>query len=195
MPVSACRKGKKLQSGIDAWRGEQGYPATPSVSTFSGQLSQCATVLSVPPQAGAEACAPDLAQVNPLAETVDGELVAADAKLGFDDNAAFRQKELFAMRDSSQEDPRRGHDHASFSLRYSAALSSEHRDECTTPLHQALSSADSLFNNGSVLGRHYLSYRDEGDHLGRAYPSVPAGMHAKALTACAAGRWRQARAT
>ncbi len=46
--------------------------------------------------------------MNPLAETVDGELVAADAKLGFDDNAAFRQKELFAMRDSSQEDPRRG---------------------------------------------------------------------------------------
>lgn len=47
-------------------------------------------------------------QVNPLAETRDGKLVAADAKLGFDDNAAFRQKELFAMRDYSQEDPRRG---------------------------------------------------------------------------------------
>jgi succinyl-CoA synthetase beta subunit len=36
-----------------------------------------------------------------------GKLVAADAKLGFDDNAAFRQEELFAMRDESQEDPRR----------------------------------------------------------------------------------------
>ena len=33
--------------------------------------------------------------------------MAADAKLGFDDNAAYRQKELFAMRDHSQEDPRR----------------------------------------------------------------------------------------
>jgi len=44
--------------------------------------------------------------VNPLAETHDGKVVAADAKLGFDDNAAFRQKELFAMRDYSQEDPR-----------------------------------------------------------------------------------------
>ena len=31
---------------------------------------------------------------------------AADAKLGFDDSASFRQKELFAMRDTSQEDPR-----------------------------------------------------------------------------------------
>ena len=32
--------------------------------------------------------------------------MAADAKLGFDDNAAFRHKDLFAKRDSSQEDPR-----------------------------------------------------------------------------------------
>lgn len=45
-------------------------------------------------------------QVNPLAESSDGRLIAADAKLGFDDNAAFRQKELFAKRDPSQEDPR-----------------------------------------------------------------------------------------
>lgn len=45
-------------------------------------------------------------QVNPLAETEDGTLVAADAKLGFDDNASFRHKDLFAKRDSSQEDPR-----------------------------------------------------------------------------------------
>ena len=47
-------------------------------------------------------------QINPLAETEDGKLVAADAKLGFDDNAAFRHKDLFAERDASQEDPRSG---------------------------------------------------------------------------------------
>jgi succinyl-CoA synthetase beta subunit len=46
-----------------------------------------------------------MVEVNPLAET-DTELIAADAKLGFDDNAAFRQKDLFAKRDESQEDPR-----------------------------------------------------------------------------------------
>lgn len=44
--------------------------------------------------------------MNPLAEDENGALLAADAKLGFDDNAAFRQKELFAMRDDSQIDPR-----------------------------------------------------------------------------------------
>jgi succinyl-CoA synthetase beta subunit len=45
-------------------------------------------------------------QINPLAETSDGKLVAADAKLNFDDNSAFRQQDVFALRDTSQEDPR-----------------------------------------------------------------------------------------
>ena len=40
-----------------------------------------------------------MVEVNPLAEGLDGTLIAADAKLGFDDNAAYRQKEIFAMRD------------------------------------------------------------------------------------------------
>ena len=47
-------------------------------------------------------------KVNPLAEDTEGRLIAADAKLGFDDNAAFRQKEIFALKDDSQIDPRRG---------------------------------------------------------------------------------------
>ncbi|XP_055830001.1 succinate--CoA ligase [ADP-forming] subunit beta, mitochondrial [Solanum dulcamara] len=45
-------------------------------------------------------------EINPLAETSDNKLIAADAKLNFDDNAAYRQKEIFSLRDSSQEDPR-----------------------------------------------------------------------------------------
>lgn len=47
-----------------------------------------------------------MVEVNPLAEDEAGRLIAADAKMGFDDNAAFRQKEIFAMRDESQIDPR-----------------------------------------------------------------------------------------
>ena len=46
-----------------------------------------------------------LLEVNPLAEC-EGMLMCADTKLNFDDNAAFRQKDVFAQRDSSQEDPR-----------------------------------------------------------------------------------------
>lgn len=45
-------------------------------------------------------------QINPIAETSDNQLVAADAKLNFDDNAAYRQKEIFSLRDPTQEDPR-----------------------------------------------------------------------------------------
>lgn len=33
-------------------------------------------------------------------------VMAMDAKLNFDDNASFRQKEVFALRDKSQEDKR-----------------------------------------------------------------------------------------
>ena len=47
-----------------------------------------------------------MVEVNPLAEDVNGHLIAADAKIGFDDNAAFRHKDIFALRDTTQEDPR-----------------------------------------------------------------------------------------
>ena len=46
-----------------------------------------------------------LLEVNPLAEC-EGFLMCADTKLNFDDNAAFRQKDIFALRDTSQEDAR-----------------------------------------------------------------------------------------
>ena len=45
-------------------------------------------------------------EVNPLAEDAEGNLIAADAKVGFDDNAEFRQNEIFEQRDLTQEDPR-----------------------------------------------------------------------------------------
>ncbi|KAI5954446.1 LSC2 [Candida jiufengensis] len=44
-------------------------------------------------------------EINPLSETPDHKVLAMDAKLGFDDNAAFRQEEVFSWRDPTQEDP------------------------------------------------------------------------------------------
>lgn len=44
-------------------------------------------------------------EINPLSETPDHKVLAMDAKLGFDDNASFRQKEVFEWRDPTQEDP------------------------------------------------------------------------------------------
>ena len=46
-----------------------------------------------------------LIEVNPLIVTKDGRLVALDAKINVDANALFRQPELVALRDPSQEDP------------------------------------------------------------------------------------------
>ena len=46
-----------------------------------------------------------LAEVNPLVVTKDGRVLAADAKLNFDDNALYRHKELLELRDLDEEDP------------------------------------------------------------------------------------------
>ncbi|KAL9108092.1 MAG: hypothetical protein Q9227_007067 [Pyrenula ochraceoflavens] len=43
-------------------------------------------------------------EINPLSETSDHQVLAMDAKLNFDDNAEFRQQEVFSWRDTSQED-------------------------------------------------------------------------------------------
>ncbi|HXS26611.1 MAG TPA: ADP-forming succinate--CoA ligase subunit beta [Steroidobacteraceae bacterium] len=54
-----------------------------------------------------------LVEVNPLIVTRDARLLALDAKVNIDANALFRQKELAALRDPSQEDPmeRRASEH------------------------------------------------------------------------------------
>ncbi|KAF7274397.1 succinyl-coenzyme A synthetase beta subunit, GDP-forming [Rhynchophorus ferrugineus] len=45
-------------------------------------------------------------EINPLVETDDGKVIAVDAKLNFDDNAKFRQKDIFAMEDITESDAR-----------------------------------------------------------------------------------------
>lgn len=44
-------------------------------------------------------------EINPLVETDDQQVVSVDAKIGFDDNAQFRQKEIFGMEDATEMDP------------------------------------------------------------------------------------------
>eukprot|EP01104_Vermistella_antarctica_P013190 TRINITY_DN3961_c0_g4_i1.p1 TRINITY_DN3961_c0_g4~~TRINITY_DN3961_c0_g4_i1.p1 ORF type:complete len:443 (-),score=135.76 TRINITY_DN3961_c0_g4_i1:123-1421(-) len=45
-------------------------------------------------------------EINPLVQASDGKVYAVDAKINFDDNAEYRQKEVFAFRDPADEDPR-----------------------------------------------------------------------------------------
>lgn len=45
-----------------------------------------------------------LLEINPLVVTKDGQLVALDAKINFDSNALYRQKDVMEMRDLSEEE-------------------------------------------------------------------------------------------
>lgn len=47
----------------------------------------------------------NLAEINPLILTADDKIIALDAKIGFDDNALFRHKEIGELRDLNEEDP------------------------------------------------------------------------------------------
>lgn len=51
-------------------------------------------------------CDCSIAEINPLILTKAGQVVALDAKMNFDSNALFRQKEISALRDLNEEDPR-----------------------------------------------------------------------------------------
>jgi succinyl-CoA synthetase beta subunit len=49
-------------------------------------------------------CDASLIEINPLIVTGDGTLMALDAKINIEENALYRQSELHALRDPSQED-------------------------------------------------------------------------------------------
>lgn len=51
-------------------------------------------------------CDCSIAEINPLILTKEGQVMALDAKMNFDSNALFRQKEILALRDLNEEDPR-----------------------------------------------------------------------------------------
>jgi succinyl-CoA synthetase beta subunit len=46
-----------------------------------------------------------LVEINPLLVTKEGDVLALDCKMNFDDNALFRHKDIAAMRDLAEEDP------------------------------------------------------------------------------------------
>ena len=46
-----------------------------------------------------------MVEINPLIETPEGDIMALDAKMNFDDNALFRHPDVFELRDEAEEDP------------------------------------------------------------------------------------------
>jgi succinyl-CoA synthetase beta subunit len=51
-------------------------------------------------------CDCSIAEINPLILTKEGQVMALDGKMSFDSNALFRHKEILALRDLNEEDPR-----------------------------------------------------------------------------------------
>ena len=51
-------------------------------------------------------CDCSMLEINPLVVTPDGQVLALDAKFGFDDNALYRHPDIVAYRDTEEEDPR-----------------------------------------------------------------------------------------
>ena len=47
-----------------------------------------------------------LVEINPLVVTGDGQIIALDAKMNFDDNALYRQADISELRDETEEDVR-----------------------------------------------------------------------------------------
>jgi malate-CoA ligase subunit beta len=60
-----------------------------------------------------------MVEINPLAVTKDGNVLALDAKMAFDDNALFRRPTVHELRDYAEEDPREA-EAAKYGLNYVA---------------------------------------------------------------------------
>ena len=48
----------------------------------------------------------EMLEINPLIVTPAGDIKALDAKMGFDNNALYRQSDIMALRDETEEDPK-----------------------------------------------------------------------------------------
>jgi succinyl-CoA synthetase beta subunit len=69
-----------------------------------GQIDQCVTLIEALYRAFRDKDM-SLLEVNPLVVTKAGNLLCLDAKIGFDDNALFRHKDVAELRDIEEEDP------------------------------------------------------------------------------------------
>jgi succinyl-CoA synthetase beta subunit len=105
--VAATSPEKILKTHIDPIAGLQPYQTRQiafGLGLVGDQIKQLASIMSGLYRIFTEHDV-SLIEINPLIVTRDGKLMALDAKLGIDDNALYRQKELAALRDTSQENP------------------------------------------------------------------------------------------
>jgi succinyl-CoA synthetase beta subunit len=98
---------KVLKEPLHPLLGLQAYQARDLAYKlgFEGKLAGEATKLMLNLAKVFQKTDASLAEINPLVVTKDGQLLAIDAKINFDDNALFRHKDLEELADESQEKP------------------------------------------------------------------------------------------
>ena len=86
---------RKLAFGLDIGAGVPKPKET--IKKFVKTVSQLAALFEK------EDCS--LCEINPLVVTGDGNIIALDSKINFDDNAAVRHREWAELQDTDEEDP------------------------------------------------------------------------------------------
>ncbi len=106
--VAAKTPEKILKESIDPAIGLQGYQARKlafGLGIPKESLNKAVAFMTALYKAFVDTdCS--LAEINPLVLTKQGDLIALDCKMGFDDNALFRHADIREMRDFAEEDPR-----------------------------------------------------------------------------------------
>src|SRR5436853_426720 len=106
--VAAKHPEKILRARIDPVVGLAGYQARDLAFGLglSGAAVNSFVKFGTAMYRAYEATDASIVEINPLVLTKQGEVIALDAKINLDDNALYRHKELAALRDPDEEDPR-----------------------------------------------------------------------------------------
>ncbi|MFN7003253.1 MAG: ADP-forming succinate--CoA ligase subunit beta [Roseinatronobacter sp.] len=106
--VAAHTPEKILSFAIDPATGIQGFHGRRvafALGLEGKQVKQCVDLLNKLYKLFVERDA-EMVEINPLIVTTDGDLKCLDAKMGFDSNSLYRQPEILALRDETEEDPK-----------------------------------------------------------------------------------------
>jgi succinyl-CoA synthetase beta subunit len=104
--VAASTPDKIISFSIDPATGVQGFHGRRVAFTLGlegKQVKQCVDLVNKLYKMFIEKDA-EMLEINPLIVTTDGDLKCLDAKMGFDSNALYRQPDVLALRDETEED-------------------------------------------------------------------------------------------
>lgn len=106
--VAARTPEKILRQAIDPATGFQPFHARKLTHGLGleGEAARKAQLLMAGLYRAFVGCDASLAEVNPMAITASGEVLALDAKINLDNNALYRHRDLEALRDETEEDAR-----------------------------------------------------------------------------------------